>query len=89
MEICYPATLELQSDGSFLVQFIDLPDTLTEGQTREEALFNAGEVLSGMLAWRLEEAKDVPPPSQNVKGACYIVPDVKTQAAMLMPGGPH
>ena len=84
MEIRYPATVESHSDGSFLVQFVDLPDTFTEGKTKEEALFNAGEVLSAMLAWRLDEAKDVPAPSQKVKDAHYIAPDAKTQAAMLL-----
>ena len=84
MEIRYPATVEKQEDGSFLVRFVDLADTFTEGQTREEALFNASEVLSAMLAWRLDEAKDVPAPSLKVKGAHYIAPDAKTQAAMLL-----
>ena len=84
MDIRYPAMIEKQPDGTFLVTFVDLPDTFTEGQTREEALFNAVEVLSGMLAWRLEEAKDVPAPSKKVKGASYIAPDAKTQSAMLL-----
>ena len=84
MEIRYPANVEKQTDGSFLVTFIDLPDTFTEGTTKEEALFNAVEVLSAMLAWRLDEAKDVPAPSQKVKGVHYIAPDAKTQAAMLL-----
>ena len=84
MEIRYPATVDAKKDGSFLVTFVDLPDTFTEGHTKEEALFNAAEVLSAMLAWRLDEAKDVPAPSQKVKGAHYIAPDAKTQAAMLV-----
>ena len=84
MEIRYPATVEQQPDGSFLVSFLDLADTFTEGKTKEEALFNAAEVLSAMLAWRLDEAKDVPPPTQKIKGAHYIAPDAKTQAAMLL-----
>jgi len=83
-DIRHPATVEAQADGNFLVQFIDLPDTFTEGRTKEEALFNAAEVLSAMLAWRLDEAKDVPAPSQKVKGAQCIAPDAKTQAAMLL-----
>ena len=53
MDIRFPATVEEQSDGTFLVQFVDLPDTFTEGQTKEEALFNSVEVLSAMLAWKL------------------------------------
>ena len=84
MDIRYPATIESQKDGTFFVQFIDLPDTFSEGHTREEALFNASEVLSAMLAWRLDEARDVPAPSRKVRGAHYIAPDAKTQAAMLL-----
>lgn len=84
MDIRYPATVESQKDGTFFVQFVDLPDTFSEGHTKEEALFNASEVLSAMLAWRLDESKDVPMPSQNAKGAHYIAPDAKTQAAMLL-----
>ena len=84
MDIRYPATVESHSDGTFFVQFVDLEDTFSEGRTKEEALFNAAEALSGMLAWRLDESKDVPAPSQKVKGAHYIAPDAKTQAAMLL-----
>jgi antitoxin HicB len=84
MDIRYPATVDRQEDGSFLVRFVDLADTFTEGQSKEEALFNAAEVLSAMLAWRLDEAKDVPAPSPKVRGAHYIAPDAKTQAAMLL-----
>ena len=84
MDIRYPATVESQKDGSHLVRFLDLPDTFTEGQSRDAALFNAAEALSAMLAWRLNEAKDVPAPTQKAKGAHYIAPDAKTQAAMLL-----
>ena len=84
MDIRYPATLEVQADGSFFVQFIDLPDTFTEGQTQEEALLHAGEVLSAMLAWRLDQTQTVPAPSKRIRGAYYIAPDAKTQAALLL-----
>ena len=84
MDIRYPATVVLQKDGSWFVQFLDLNDTFTEGQSEDEALFNAAEVLSAMLAFRLDEAQDVPAPSPKVKGAHYIAPDAKTQAAMLL-----
>lgn len=84
MEIRYPATIEEQDDGRFFVRFLDLPDTFTEGETKEEALFNASEVLSAMLAWRLDGEKEVPAPSAKVKGAFYVAPDAKTQAAMLL-----
>ncbi len=84
MEIRYPATIAEQADGTFFVQFVDLPDAFTEGRTLADALLNASEVLSGMLAHRLEEGQAVPAPSKNVKGARYIAPDAKTQAAILV-----
>lgn len=84
MDIRYPAMIAKQAGGAFLVRFVDLVDTFTEGETREEAIFNAMEVLSAMLAWRLDEGKDIPAPSPKVKGAHYIAPDAKTQAAMLL-----
>ena len=84
MDIRYPATVETQEDGTFFVRFLDLPDTFTEGHTREEALFNASEVLSAMLAWRLDENKDIPARGRKVEGAHCIAPDAKTQAAMLL-----
>jgi len=78
MDIRYPATVEAQKDGTYLVQFVDLPDTFTEGQSKEEALFNASEVLSAMLSWRLDVLQDIPAPSRKVKGVVYIAPDAKT-----------
>ena len=80
----YPATLEPQANGGFFVQFVDLPDTFTEGATREEALFNAAEVLSAMLGWRLDESKEIPPPTLSLDGVHYVAPDAKTQAALLL-----
>jgi antitoxin HicB len=84
MEISYPARLTPQAEGGFLVEFVDLADTFTEGQTQEEALFNAAEVLSGMLAWHLDEGHDIPAPSLDLQDVHYVAPDAKTQAVLLL-----
>jgi antitoxin HicB len=84
MEISYPARLTSQVEGGFLVEFVDLADTFTEGQTQEEALFNAAEVLSGMLAWHLDEGHDIPAPSLGLQDVHYVAPDAKTQAVLLL-----
>lgn len=84
MEIRYPAKLEPRAEGGFFVQFVDLPDTFTEGESREEALFNASEVLSAMLAWRLDAGHEIPLPTRNHPEAVEVAPDAKTQAAMLL-----
>jgi len=84
MEINYPATFAPEPTGGFSVQFVDLPDAFTEGQTMEEALFNAAEVLTLTLDGRIDEGLDIPAPSLNVEGARYIAPDAKTQAVLLL-----
>ena len=84
MEIRYPATIEHQEEGGFLVQFVDFDNIFTQGETLEEAQFNAAEVLSVMLEVMLEDGQKIAAPSQNVAGAHYIAPDAKTQAALLV-----
>jgi antitoxin HicB len=84
MDVRYPAIFDLQPDGGFTVQFVDIPGAITEGDTEEEALFNAAEALTGMLDFLIEEGRNIPTPSQNVSGAYYIAPDSKTQSALLI-----
>ena len=85
MKPIYPARFELQPEGGYLVQFIDLPEVMTEGTTLEEAELNAQEALSGILEYRLDENQDIPDPAditdENVR---YISPDAQIQAALLV-----
>lgn len=84
MEIRYPAKIEKQEDGNYFLQFIDFDDIFTEGETREEALFNGVEALSGMLSWKLDSGLEIPKSSENITGVDYIAPDAKTQSAVLI-----
>ena len=60
MKPIFPARFELQPEGGYLVQFIDLPEVMTEGATLEEAELNAQEALSGILEYRLDQNQDIP-----------------------------
>lgn len=84
MRVQYPARLEPQADGSYFVSFPDLPDTFTEGESAEAALFNAAEVLTAMLDWRLDHGLPIPEPSASLAGVHWVSPDAKTQAALLV-----
>jgi antitoxin HicB len=83
MDIRYPARIR-REDNAFLVEFIDLPDTFTYGNTMEEALTHAVEVLTAMLDVKLEDGIEIPAPSQDREDTIAIAPDAKTQAAMLL-----
>lgn len=84
MNIKFPATIEPQEPSGFLVQFVDLDEVFTQGETIEECLFNGSEVLTGMLEVYMDQNKDIPRPSENVEGAYYIAPEAKVQSALLI-----
>ncbi|MDR3304936.1 MAG: type II toxin-antitoxin system HicB family antitoxin [Clostridiales Family XIII bacterium] len=60
MDKVYPAIFHKEEDGTFWVEFPDLPGCLTDGETLEEAIKNAGDVLGVYLATRDEENLDIP-----------------------------
>ena len=84
MEILYPAILEPQSGGGFCVRFVDFDEAFTEGETVEEAQFNAIDVLTLTLEGRLEEGLPIPGPTPELADAVYIAPDARTQSALLI-----
>ena len=85
MKVEYPAIITPQETGGYLVEFPDLEEAFTEGETLEEALFNAAEVLTLMLECRLDDKEEIPQPSQiKKKNVYWIAPDVKVQAAVLV-----
>jgi antitoxin HicB len=59
----YPATLIPDSDGGFTVTFRDVPEAITEGDTREEALLRAEDALESALAMYVAAKEPLPAPS--------------------------
>jgi antitoxin HicB len=84
MEIVYPAIVTPEPGGGFVVRFADLDEAFTKGETLDEALFNASEVLTLTLEGRLHEGMPIPHPGAKVEGAYDVAPDAKTQAALLL-----
>ena len=76
--------LEPEESGGFSIHFVDVEGALTDGETLDEALFNASEALSGILGWMLDENKPIPDPSPAGDGMYLIAPDARTQAALLI-----
>lgn len=59
MDYVYEAILEWDDDG-YTVSFPQIPEAVTFGSTREEAVKRAHEVLTLSLAERLEEGEAIP-----------------------------
>ncbi|MBI5589646.1 MAG: type II toxin-antitoxin system HicB family antitoxin [Deltaproteobacteria bacterium] len=83
MNIRYPAIIEHQDDGGFTVSFPDLYEAITEGDSMEEALFNAADVLTLTLESRIDDGMDIPMPSIIDRAYC-VAPSSKVQAALLV-----
>ena len=83
MKFSYPYTMQPQDDGGYFVQFVDLEEAFTEGETVEEAAFNAAEVLTGVLSYRLERCDEVPAPSP-AGDMLVATPSASVQAAILL-----
>ena len=84
MNVLYPSIFEYdKSEKRYTVNFPDLPEAITEGETREEAAFNAAEVLTLTLEGRIDENIEIPRPSLHKK-AELIAPSARAQSALLM-----
>ncbi len=84
LEARYPAVLEPEESGGFFVRFVDVEGAMTDGETLDEALFNASGALSGILGWMLDENQPIPDPSPAGDGRVLVAPDAQTQAALLI-----
>lgn len=58
----YPATLMPEASG-FTVRFPDLPEAITGGEDRSDALAQAADCLEEAIALRITDGLDIPAPS--------------------------
>ncbi|MEI9885477.1 MAG: type II toxin-antitoxin system HicB family antitoxin [Rhizomicrobium sp.] len=58
----YPYKLERQKNGWWLIRFPDIPEALTEGETKEEALDNAQDCLIAALEGYIKAGRPIPHP---------------------------
>jgi antitoxin HicB len=63
----YPAKLTREKKGGFKVQFPDLPEAITSGKNRADALLQAADCLEEAVAGRIANGLDLPAPSRTGK----------------------
>ncbi len=73
MKITYPVNLKKQKDGSVLVSFPDVPEAVTDGDSKTEALTSATDCLVAALGGYVNDKRDIPKPSKPKKGQPTIV----------------
>jgi len=65
--LVYPVKLSKVGAG-YVVTFRDIPEALTEGRTKAEALEMAADALATAMDFYFEDRRQVPPPSRAKKG---------------------
>jgi antitoxin HicB len=66
--LAWPVSLEPAEEGGFVVNFPDFPEGWSQGQTREEALLQAADLLETIVANYMAEGWDLPDPSSDTAG---------------------
>ena len=74
----YPAVIEQDEDGRFVVTFPDFKWGATNGATREEALTEAKDLLRELIATTIREGDALPAPSRaNKKQRPLVIPPLQ------------
>lgn len=68
----YAAALMADPDGGFTVTFRDVPEAITEGDSREEALLRAEDALESALAMYVAAKEPLPTPSAAQPGEAVV-----------------
>ena len=58
----YPCEIKFE-DGTYYVNFIDFEEAFTDGETLEEALLEAKDMLEGLVFSYLKNGKEIPKPT--------------------------
>jgi antitoxin HicB len=79
----YP--VNLSKDGKFiLATFPDIPEAVTQGEDRAEALQAAKDVLETAMDIYFEERRPVPEPSKAKRGQAVVELSASTSAKVLL-----
>ena len=70
----YPATIEQDEDGRYVITFPDFGWGATDGATREEALDEAKDLLRELIATTIHEGKALPYPSRARPWQPLVIP---------------
>ena len=71
MKTFYPCTIK-EDDGVFYVNFPDFDDCFTDGDTMEEAVYNAKDVLEAVAFSYMKNNKPLPEPGKVNENVVYI-----------------
>jgi antitoxin HicB len=82
--LSYPVHLEAAEEGGFVVTFPDIPEAITQGEDREDALRHGADALETALEFYFEDRRPVPVPSQPKRGQPVVELPASVAAKVLL-----
>jgi antitoxin HicB len=70
----YPVVLAPAAEGGFVVTFPDVPEAITQGDDRADAVANARDALETALELYVDENQDLPAPRSPKRGQMLVSP---------------
>jgi antitoxin HicB len=85
-QFIYPARVDRDEEGYFLVTFPDFPEAGTDGTTLEEALSEASDCLAEAVGGRIARMAEIPHASRKKRGqyAVAIPAQIAAKAALYL-----
>ncbi|HEY0797032.1 MAG TPA: type II toxin-antitoxin system HicB family antitoxin [Acidisarcina sp.] len=80
----YPITLKRDEDGGFVATFKDIPEAITQGETKAEAIAEARDALETALDFYFEDRREVPMPSAPKRGQAVVELPASLSAKVLL-----
>lgn len=80
----YPVVLAEQPEGGFVVTFPDVPEAITQGEDRDEALLYAVDALEAALSFYVDDRRPLPVPSEAKHGQAVVRPSVLESAKLAI-----
>ena len=79
LQFTYPVKLTRdRKDGGYVVSCRDIPETITQGDSMEDALSEAEGALQAAIEGRLEDGLDIPVPSRAKSGERMVPTPITT-----------
>jgi antitoxin HicB len=75
---CYAVQFVASPDGGFVVTCRDLPEVVTQGETRANALAEAEGALQAAIEMRIQDALPIPPASSLEAGEDWVAVPIVT-----------
>ena len=80
----YPATFTPAEEGGFVVTFRDIPEAITQGDDKTEAIMMAEDALLTAMDFYFEDQRPVPMPSKPLEGEVLIELPTSVFAKVLL-----